>query len=119
MNPTQALTTPQAFFFAHAGYCYDPATETREQGRTRCAQNLAAAEALAREAGACFHWETDRDSPGEWVCIGYDSAGRVFAALGGVDFGDGVGPWGQDYRRVIEAELALELVNETLQAAQH
>ena len=36
--------TPAEFFFTHAGYSYDPKTETPEQGRAKCAQRLAEAE---------------------------------------------------------------------------
>ena len=37
---------------------------------------------------------------------------RVVASLGGIDFGEGRDPWMDDnYRRVVEAELALEAMN--------
>jgi hypothetical protein len=29
------------FFYAHAGWAYNPATETKQQGRWRCARELA------------------------------------------------------------------------------
>src|SRR4051812_20711304 len=34
----------EQFFYDHAGYGYDPKAETAEQGRERCARELAAAE---------------------------------------------------------------------------
>jgi hypothetical protein len=38
----KAMTTDQRFFWKHSGYSYDPKTETRAQGRRRCAEALAA-----------------------------------------------------------------------------
>jgi len=32
--------TPYNFFLKHAGYSYNPQTETKEQGRRRCAKAL-------------------------------------------------------------------------------
>jgi hypothetical protein len=107
------------FFLKHAGYSYDPQTETPLQGRIRCAKTLAAAERRAHDAGCSFEWRVDDidssdfdDSPEPWalwVCIARDANGNVFASLGGVDFGRDKEPWGDPYRRVVEAELAAEL----------
>jgi hypothetical protein len=119
--------TPYHFFLANAGYSYDPKTETPMQGRIRCAQDLAYAEKHAREAGASFEWSHDVDSTSAdwiaphndggrlrdpwyaWVCLARGADGKVFASLGGIDFGRDGSPWGDPYRRVVEAELACEL----------
>lgn len=119
MNPTQKLTTDQAFFFENAGWCFDPLKETREEGRTRCALNLAAAEALARESGLSFQWTEDRyGAPNEYGCILFDSQGNAGPSLWAIGFRDDESPWGGDpYRRVVEAELAAEFFGELLEAA--
>lgn len=112
--------TPYAFFFKHAGYSYDPARETALQGRRRCARVTAAAERKAREAGCAFAWEVDPyatsadwsdESPAwaQWTCVMYSAEGEVLASLGAVDFGRDGEPWGDPYRRVVEAELAAEV----------
>lgn len=127
MNPTQSLTKDQAFFFGHAGYSYDPITQTPEQGRTLCAINLAAAEEKARNAGVSFAWSIDPDctsadwkgnredggkyrNPWQtWICCAYDANGELLDSLGGIDFGRDGSPWGDTYRRVCEAEIAAGL----------
>jgi hypothetical protein len=68
----------KAFFYKHAGYGYNPATETPEEGRLRCATELAEAESVAKARG--------------WQVVWSD------------DFSDA----DDDYRRVISAELASE-----------
>lgn len=112
--------TAYQFFRSHAGYSYDPKRETRDQGRRRCARNLAQAEHAASDAGISFEWSIDEygeDYAGEfssggpyWQLTARDDRGRVIGSLGGVDFGAGVEPWGHPYRRVCEAEIALSLV---------
>lgn len=119
--------TAYHFFMANAGYSYDPKNETPMQGRIRCAKALAYAEKRARDAGASFEWSTDPDgSSADWIaddqdggrdnnpwhvwsCVARDGAGKVFASLGSIDFGRDGEPWGDSYRRVVEAELACEL----------
>ncbi|MDE2097386.1 MAG: hypothetical protein KGL39_09095 [Patescibacteria group bacterium] len=54
MNDTQSTrrqSSAEAFFLEHAGYSYDPAVETKEQGRKRCARDLARAERYGRAQG--------------------------------------------------------------------
>ena len=34
------MTKQEQFFYDHAGWSYDPKTETPEQGRERCAKDL-------------------------------------------------------------------------------
>lgn len=115
-----SLTKAQQFFYREAGYSYDPAKETERQGRERGARRLAKAEREAREAGLRFVWETDTDGcigctcesngckcfteePHEClVCLAYDAEGTLAGSMGGV-----CEPT-QAYRRVVEAELALE-----------
>ncbi len=117
------LTPSEQFFYDHAGYSFDPRTETKESGRVRCAQALAAAEQryldAHRDSGVRIVWETDEQSWSDWrvdsrsgdtdsepdtieqACI-LDASGLCLASLGGIEDAD------DDYRRVIRAELALE-----------
>lgn len=103
------------FFHENAGWGYNPATETPEEGRMRGARLLAEAEAWAREVGLRFDWrdDWDVDHVAEFDC--YEDEGpttcesaaawlgrTVVAALGCIDDAT------DEYRRVIEAELALE-----------
>lgn len=111
--------TAENFFWSHAGYCYDPKTETREQGRKNCAIALATAERQASDAGFSFAWSQDditdedfreTDAPYYlWQCLARDLEGKVIGSLGGVDFGAlPSDPWMHPYRRVCEAEIASE-----------
>lgn len=106
------------FFLRHAGYSYNPETQTKQQGHAACARRLAAAERDARALGYTFDWEDDwtvGDHLKEYdcytkqpstceTCIMRDSNGNVVQSLGCVDNAT------REYRRVIEAELALEEV---------
>jgi len=115
MTRQEAVT----FFHEHAGYSYDPKRETKAQGRMRCARALAKAEADASSKGFYFRWSIDPDTDssdfedsGEpwqlWQCAMYNPEGRIVASLHGIDFGRDGEPWGEPYRRVVEAELAGE-----------
>ena len=106
------------FHYEHGGYCYDPATERPEDGRARCALAAAGAEAWAKEQGIEFRWEDDwqvTDHAHEFCADAYPDGnpetceqcsawlgGECLAAIGCVDDAD------DNYRRVIEAELAME-----------
>lgn len=47
-----------------------------------------------------------------WQCEGDDMGALTYrASLGGIDFGRDGEPWGNPYRRVVEAELALEALD--------
>jgi len=111
--------TAYHFFLSHAGYSYDPKTETKLQGRIRCAQALAAAEKQAKAADCTFEWQVDADCDSSdfsdevppwslWGCIARDADGQIFASLWGIDFGRDGMPVGDPYSRVVEAELATE-----------
>lgn len=120
--PAQSL---ESFFFIHAGYSYDPKKETRKQGRARCASELATAARYARKHDWWYEWEPDwsigshRDFYGAdsayadrepdtcESCILRDSNDNVLGSLGCIDDAAVGG-----YRRVIEAELALEAMHE-------
>ncbi len=113
------LTSDAQFFYDNAGYSYDPKAETPTEGRTLRALNLAAAEGFARAAGVSFEWVPDpyADEPDQWGCKLYDAAGQVQQSLWAIDFGPGGSPWGDPYRRVVEAELSAEYMAETMEAA--
>jgi hypothetical protein len=112
LKPTRELTATQAWFFAHAGYGYNPLTETAAQGKTRCAIEYAAAEdfyiAAHREGNAETRVEFDAESSEEDGGARFGI--RVFihgneASLWGID-----GVCMDGYGRVVRAELALELM---------
>ena len=112
------------FFYDNAGYSYDPTKETQEEGRRRNAVLLADAERWARETGYSFVWDIDHDSSSAdgidddedggkhndpwrvWSCWMMDEKGNTVQSLHAIDFGRDGQPWGDNYRRVVEAELA-------------
>ena len=106
------------FFLSQAGSSHNPEVETAMQGRIRGARALALSERKARDAGCSFEWQQDDCDSSEWsdeepawaqwVCIMRDENGKVLETVGGVDFGRDRDPWMDSYRRVVEAELALE-----------
>lgn len=111
------------FFLSNAGYSYGQG-ENKRAGQVRCARALAKAEREGRDAGLSFQWEIDPQTTSadwsdeepayeQWVCSCHDASGLVVAVLGGIDFGRDGSPFGDAYKRVVEAELALEgLTNE-------
>lgn len=111
-----------AFFYANAGYGYDPANETRHQGRKRGARALAQAEEWAK-LNLSFEWAVDDCDSSEfsdarpawqlWTCCARGENNTVMASLGAIDFGRDGSPWGESYKRVIEAELALDAQGES------
>lgn len=114
------------FFLKHAGYSHDPMIETAMQGRIRCARGLAKDEREARNAGFTFAWSVDPDSnsagmeesiePADYFtdpyphyqCCMLNADGRIVNSLHGIDFGRDGSPYGDSYKRVVEAELAGE-----------
>jgi hypothetical protein len=114
----QSTQRPRDFFYEHAGYSVKQG-ETREQGRRRCARELERAERDGSDAGLSFEWKVDRDMDSSdwtdetpawatWNCCCRDANGEIVASLCGIDFGRDGEPWGNPYRRVVEAELASE-----------
>lgn len=119
MRNESKLTRAKRFFYKHAGYSVKPG-ETNRQGRERSAKALARAEAHAKAQDWSYDWEIDDDgcigcdckspdcrcSSGEphetLVCFLRGTDETVLTSLGGIC---GATP---EYRRVIEAELALE-----------
>lgn len=106
---------PVAFFLAHAGYSYDPKTQTPEQGRLACAQALAQAEDLLMRAmrrhDVRVVWEHDEDAAQEG---GFDDTCEMCCLSHGPDLLVSLGAiWdaSPEYRRVIRAELASEATN--------
>ena len=113
------MTTTERFFWSHAGYGYNPKTETRAQGRRRGAVALAYAEAFAESAGWTFEWVGDQGVTADdvnhdewcrpscgiehsvWGCV-CKSGTDVLASLWGI-----VDP-SPNYSRIVEAELAAE-----------
>lgn len=107
------------FFYENAGYSYTPGQETAEQGRRRCARALAVAEATAGAIGVTYSWDIDPDVTSAdwtderpawqtWQC--FAECDGLTAALVGIDFGRDGSPHSHDYARVIEAELAEEII---------
>lgn len=116
------ITKDEQFFYEHAGYSHDPKTETPEQGRVRCAIDLAAAEIYAKDRDWTFDWSWDEcgdlGDHSEWCdvkgrhdhyiehCALSGADGNVLEALGGIIDAD------NKYRRVVQAELASQALYE-------
>lgn len=105
------------FFYDNAGWSHDPVRETSDQGRIRCAEALARAEQRRKNEGAWVAWERDDFPFGDdiheshecgyiatvWQYDAETDAPVCLASLSAVD-----AEAGDDYRRVVEAELASE-----------
>ena len=113
------LISAEQFFRKHAGFSYDPQTQTREQGIAQCAEALSIAEYDARDKGFTYSWSIDPDVNSSdfsdekpfyslWQCAMYDRKGRIVNSLHGIDFGRNRDPFGKAYKRVVEAELAID-----------
>ncbi len=115
------LTPDQLFFYLNAGYSHDPKTETAEQGRIRCARQLAEAEEISERMDWEFDWawdecpdlswmsDEDREQEHEVLCCRIPDPKNPrysLATLCGITDPD------SKYRRVIEAELASEAIAE-------
>jgi hypothetical protein len=108
------------FFLRNAGYSYNPQTQTKQAGRSECARKLAKAERDARALGYTFEWEYDSEGCTGCSCDSPDcdcSTGADHETLGcrmvNTDGHTVQSLWSickpsREYRRVIEAELALE-----------
>lgn len=117
------------FFYRNAGYSCKTGATVGEQLEARLsnAEDLATMEAMAKDRGFRAVWDIDRDMDSSewsdevppwhtWNCTlwDYDENGQsaLCATLCGIDFGRDGEPWGSDYARVIEAELAAEYFND-------
>jgi hypothetical protein len=115
------LTTAEQFFFDNAGYSWNPAIETRDEGKLRCAKAMAQAEREAAEAGFSWDWQidsctdsfdfSDEEPYALWICVCHSLEGKPLASLGAIDFGRDGNPWSNPYRRVVQAELALDALH--------
>jgi hypothetical protein len=120
-NATITLTDVEQFFYDHAGYSYDPATESGEHGHARCAIELARAERLAEVKGWRVVWEDDGDFERYCACddddcpaktgpaygaVLYNDSGDVLGSLWGITFERGHDYGDDPYARVVAAELA-------------
>lgn len=108
------------FFRDNAGASWNPTKETQAQGTWRGALRLASAELHAERAGLSFSWEVDPGIDSSefsdekpawdlWLCDCFMPDGESLAcSLGAIDFGRDGSPHGENYARVVEAELALQ-----------
>jgi len=106
------MTKIEQFFYDHAGFSWNPATETQEQGRERYAKALAAAEHLALEENWHYDWDWDNYDCGhakgecsgrpEYCQLWDAERASLLASLSGICDAD------DNYRRVVQAELAVE-----------
>jgi hypothetical protein len=98
------------FFWTNAGTSYHPATETEGEGRARGARELAEAETWAQSVGMTFMWHDDDLSTDQyqpevgqtWEVASAWVNGECVASLCGIEGAT------SEYRRVVEAELAME-----------
>lgn len=113
----------ERFFYDHAGWSYDPKTETAEEGRWRSARDLRSAEVHAEREGWYVEWESDpdgdyMDADTEWAdwphyqATLYDQDGNILTSLCGVMFADRGDETSDPYARVVAAELAEEARDE-------
>jgi hypothetical protein len=103
------------FFYKHAGYSYGP-DQTKRQGRMEGAMKLAQAEQEAEARNWTVEWSNDdmsyevgndeNEMPSEiLVAVLKDEHGNSIGSLSGIGDPD------SNYRRVVEAELALEALS--------
>lgn len=102
-----------AFFAKHAGYSYTPGKESRAQGRLRGARELARAEREAKSRKWHVRWQHDHEpyelgegetkAPKEVLnAVLLDKDRKPLESL------CGIADPSHEYKRVVEAELALE-----------
>lgn len=115
------LDCAAGFFYRHSGWQWDPATETSDQGRRRCAETSANAEAYASHVGRHVEWQRDpdagrADAGTEWAdwphyeAVLLDSEGEILASLGSVMFAEGLDFRDDPYARCVAADLAYDAV---------
>lgn len=121
------ISADEQFFIDHAGYSYDPKTETPEDGQLRCARAMRKAERHAADAGWTVTWMVEEDPMwdddvdrehtdyDQFLALLHDEDGELLASLGCIDLGPNQYPDHGDrtdpYVRVVEADLALEAMS--------
>lgn len=113
------LTTQEQFFYDNASYSHDPKTQTEDEGHIESAKRHALAETWLGQSGHMFETHHDSDADGSfiddkdernafleraWYAVIRDGeTDEVLASLGGCD-------GNQNYKRIVRAELALEIM---------
>jgi len=102
------MTKDQQFFYDHAGYHRYSTSETNEQAHIRCAVTLAEAEKRLRIEGWHFEWSVsdENDKLYRWEAKLLDRNGHVLTSAS--HCGPCVSLADSTYRRVVEAELAVD-----------
>lgn len=127
------MTKQEQFFYDNAGYTRNPKTQTEQQARAHSARLLARAETWARDEGYRYNWEIESESAESvygtacpnadcndphcmsthydptadfYVCIIEDKDGNAVDSLGMIEAPT------REYRRVIEADLAIAIMPE-------
>ena len=110
------MTKLEQFFFDNAGVGWNPQTETKQEGQARGAAELAKAMHYALDKGWTFEWGADdqRCNCGKKNCghtVEYcqledaSNGNHILGSLSGICGATAA------YRRVVEAELALEAMH--------
>lgn len=121
------LTETEQFFYDHAGFSYNPETETHTSGKARGAVQLAAAEKWGKLHGWTVEWNIDPDADTtptdeyfvsgapHWYALLRNKDDEIIGSLGSVDLGYADGsetgpkdPANDPYARVVAAELMME-----------
>lgn len=112
------MSPDPSFYYKHAGFSYDPKTQTADEGRAECAFELARAALISSQRGWVVTWEPepdpnscafddDDDNTTEYFgCILRDSKSHVLASLWCI------GDPEANYCQVVQAELALEALDD-------
>jgi hypothetical protein len=109
------MTKAEQFFYDNAGYSYKPG-ETENEGRIRCAKTLAQFEEAAELAGVEYQWVIDDCADWSWMDEARKEEHEAFGCVATLaSTGGQTSLWGivdpsNEYRRVVQAELAMELV---------
>ncbi len=117
------------FFYDYAPFSYKPNEETKEEGHQRTAKELAKAEKwfnfFSFSDEMRFEWEVDpdidssefedTDSPRELYICKMFYGDQLETTIGGIDLKSATDP----YKRVIEAEMALEKIDSLLSKSEN
>ena len=127
-----AFGDARRFFHAHAGWSHG-AGETSEQGRARCARELAIAERDGTARGLVAQWEEDTDADTSWLdtedysqedrdaarfwsCIVRHESGHVLASMHGIHEDTRDSASFRRYQREVRAELFQEALAQLAKA---